>query len=498
MGNKTLTFHQFAFCCAILRLCCAKTLYLHNQFIIVMATIKAFIRSGKKDAFANVRFRLSDGRNIQLFHTSELLVKPSMWDEKKEQYKAKTIIPIHCKSREEFYKDITDRKNLLLQLYTTHKIVSSEQLNQYVDEYINPEKYNTENQKVSLHQRFSNYIEQSYKEGIFGEGRKKHYDVLLRELNRFLIINDLCDIKPIDFTNERLILFRDFLINEYTFVDRYRGLYTGMTARNIPIAPRGQNTVATKLKKIQAYFNELESNDELPVSPFRKLGKQRKAVMMKEQYDEPICLTKNEFIRIQNTDVPEPIQETKDAFLLQCGLGCRISDFQSLSFDNLGIDENIPFIHYLPHKTMKENDTRTEVKTPLMLFALEIIKKYKFEFPILRYVSGERGYNDKIKKLLEYCGIDRLVAAFNETINKNEYRPLYEMASSKLARKTHVDLMNKVQVDKYAAGLHSKNSSAVDRYTNMGVKERFILMCAAFGCEEYRVDSEFKIDITNL
>lgn len=459
-----------------------------------MATVKAFIRSGKKDTFANIRFRLSDGRNIQLFHTSELLVKPSMWDEKKEQYKAKAIIPVHCKSREEFYKDVTDRKNLLLQLYTTQKTESSEQLNQYVDEYLNPEKYNTEKTALCLYDRFSNYIEQSFKDGIFGEGRKRHYDVLLRELNRFLIINDLCNINPVDFTNEKLILFRDFLINEYTFVNKYRGLYVGMTVRNTPTAPRGQNTVATKLKKIQAFFNELESNDELPVSPFRKLGKQRKAVMMKEQYDEPICLTKNEFIKIQNTNVPKPLQETKAAFLLQCSLGCRIGDFQTLSLDNLSIEEGIPFIHYLPRKTMKENDTRTEIKTPLVLFALEIIKKYKFKFPILRYVSGERGYNDKIKMLLEHCGIDRLVAVFNETTNKNEYKPLYEMGSSKLARKTHVDLMNKVQIDKYAAGLHAKNSGAVDRYTNMGVKERFVLMCAAFGCEEYRVDSELRIE----
>ena len=35
-----------------------------------------------------------------------------------------------------------------------------------------------------------------------------------------------------------------------------------MNNRNIPTSPRGQNTVATKLKKLQAFFNELESNDE--------------------------------------------------------------------------------------------------------------------------------------------------------------------------------------------------------------------------------------------
>ena len=33
--------------------------------------------------------------------------------------------------------------------------------------------------------------------------------------------------------------------------------------------------------------------------------------MMKEQYDEPIFLTKAEFIKLQNTDVPSSLQETK-------------------------------------------------------------------------------------------------------------------------------------------------------------------------------------------
>lgn len=59
--------------------------------------------------------------------------------------------------------------------------------------------------------------------------------------------------------------------------------------------------------------------------------------------------------------------------------------------------------------------------------------------------------------------------------------------------KTHVDLMNKVQIDKYAAGLHAKGSGAVDRYTGLGIKERFILMCAAFGCNQYEVDDDLSV-----
>ncbi|GCB36469.1 hypothetical protein [Bacteroides faecalis] len=73
-------------------------------------------------------------------------------------------------------------------------------------------------------------------------------------------------------------------------------------------------------------------------------------------------------------------------------------------------------------------------------------------------------------------------------MSTNEYKPIYEIASSKLARKTSCGFDVIKQIDKFCAGLHAtKNSSAVNRYTNMGLKERFILMCAAFGCEGYNV-----------
>ncbi|MDR0726053.1 MAG: integrase, partial [Prevotellaceae bacterium] len=56
-----------------------------------MPTVKVFIRttSGKKDV--NVRFRYSDGRRIQLFHKSEILINPDVFDKKRECVKAKIV-----------------------------------------------------------------------------------------------------------------------------------------------------------------------------------------------------------------------------------------------------------------------------------------------------------------------------------------------------------------------------------------------------------------------
>jgi len=461
-----------------------------------MTTVKAFIRTGKKDKEVNIRFRLSDGRDVQLFHKSEFMVLPILWDAKNEQYKAKSVIKLE--QRTLFNSSINERKSLILSVYGGDKSLTSEKLEDLIDKHLHPEKYDITNRKESLCEMFQRYVDGWLDTGVIGSGRKKHYDVVIRELTRFFIINGIDGCPVEDFNKDTILKFREFLRTEYKLVDKYPGLYVDMNSRNRPLKERSQNTIAEKLLLLQAFMVELESNDIIPVSPFRKIGKEKEAIM-KQQYDEPIFLTKTEFNAILTKECPESLQRVKDLFIVQCCFGCRIGDFRRFTFDNIAIEEGIPYIHYLPQKTHRDGLIRTEIRTPVIRIAYNVIMKYKGGLPnnaLLPYYpdgNGETGYNYQIKKLLEYYEIDRKVAMFSTTLGANEYKCIYEVASSKLARKTHVDLMNKVQVDKYAAGLHAKNSSAIERYTNMGIKERFILMCAAFGCDEYRVNNTLDI-----
>ena len=56
-----------------------------------MATVTAFIRvSTKKTKEANVRFRLRDGRAVQLLYSSDITVKPEHWNPKKEELKERS------------------------------------------------------------------------------------------------------------------------------------------------------------------------------------------------------------------------------------------------------------------------------------------------------------------------------------------------------------------------------------------------------------------------
>lgn len=460
-----------------------------------MERIIIFKRTTKTEGKIRLRFRLTDGRRVDLYHKSSIEADLKLLE---KQFTIEGFLkPRVSVYDKELLKAITREREAMSRAYAemTEKglPLKNEVFEAVTDKFLYPEKM-ARRAVASLLSRFDIFIRDGYTDGIFGEGRMKHYYVVYHELERFLIINNLDGIIPADFTADHLMRFSRFLRDEYLEVKRHRGLYANVGERNIPKERRSMNTVATKMKKMQAFFNELEDKEEIVKSPFRKMGKERKRSVMKERYDEPVFLYRSEFLKIMEAEVPPTLQETKDVFLLQCAFGCRIGDFQKLAMEKVSVSKDgIPFIHYLPRKTIKEQKDHSEIETPIMRYALDIIKKYRFHFPILKYVSGKSGYNAKIKLLLEHCGIDRQCTVFDEGKNDNDYRPLYELGSSKLCRKTHVDMLNKVQIDKYAAGLHSKGSDAVDRYTTLELRDRFVLMCAAFEQPVYKVDNDLNV-----
>ena len=167
---------------------------------------------------------------------------------------------------------------------------------------------------------------------------------------------------------------------------------------------------------------------------------------------------------------------------MNCCIGCRIGDLLRLTPDKVSVsDDGIPYVHYIPSKTVGKQTTNKEVVTPLIKPALEIIHRTN-----LKLIDGvnlnyaKQRYNKALRNLLEYCGINRLVSLFDPETGDNISKPLYEVATSKLARKTHIDMLNKVQINYYVAGLHSTGSDAVFRYTSLELADRNVLMKAAF------------------
>lgn len=119
----------------------------------------------------------------------------------------------------------------------------------------------------------------------------------------------------------------------------------------------------------------------------------------------------------------------RDLFVLQIYLGMRFGEFFSANIVGDAIE-------YTPTKTGNR-----VVRLLLTGTAKEIIKKYsRPDTQSLVPKLSLPDYNKGIKKVLKEVGIDRVVAIMNPTTGHEEYYPIYEVASSHMARRTFVGL----------------------------------------------------------
>ena len=471
----------------------------HDKFILTMEKIIILKRTnkGKKDEL-QLRFRLRDGRAVDLFYKSNITTTLEKLDKFEDdgELKPKTTV-YDGKLRDE----IKSTKDAILKGYGDCKSqginLDSTKFTERVNKELHPEVVEHTEDKTLLtsFRAFYKQYEELDDNGKNTSLVYRDYQVLDGKLVRYLKIIGQEAIIPKEFSDRVLMDFHHFMVDEYKYAAKakYRHIYKGVLERNIPVKPRSQNTVATEIKKLRTFFIwYAKKNDDLGKTPFERLTDAELTKITAEDYDEAICLTKDEFMSVLDAEVPSTLQETKDLFVLQCNFGARIEDFKKLGMNNISVDPNgIPYLRYLPHKTLRKS--KDDIETPILRYSLDIIKKYRFQFPILKYVTGKSGYNHKIKELLKFCGIDRGCKVYNPKTESNDIIPLWQKASSKLCRKTFVDMMNKAQIDEYAAGLHKKGSGAVKRYTNMGLKDRFNLMCFAFSQPPYAVDENLNV-----
>lgn len=448
--------------------------------------IQIINRTTKTEGEIKLRFRLRDGRNVDLYHKSE--IKANLKDlsrlkpngapkDGKQKYNA------------ELRKKIRDRISILEEVYESHKEdtpLTNEIFEILIDRVLNPDNYmeDDSDKPLTLLDRFQKYLDNN----TFAEVRTREYNLVLRTLERFFKVKGLEDVMIEDFDADMICDFQEFITNEYQYAakKKYAYIYNDMSEHRVPRQVRKQNTTQSMLKMVKAFYQTLEDSDEVPVSPFRKLGKKKRADMLREEYNAPVALTLGEVQKIINTDVPAKLQCVKDAFLLQVALGCRISDYISMNMDFVKVSDGIPYVAYVAKKTGLRTDT------PLPKFAFEIVKRTNLNFPTLKYASGKSGYNKLIKELIQYCGIDREVEVGKEG-SKVLYSPIAEVVSSKTARKTNVTLCADAQIDKAVMGLHEHGSKAIANYDAESLMRKFKIISFAFRQPLYMVDEDLNI-----
>lgn len=347
-------------------------------------------------------------------------------------------------------------------------------LKKVVEKHLHPERYQQESSKKSMYDLWEEYL---FKKNL-SNGRIRGIRVLIRAIARYegFIRATEKDRKDFVFdinkvTKDDIGDFMDYLRNEENLSNEYRHIFKVLLERypsNIEkgkseIKGRGENTVITLMKKLKAFFNWLYESDKTSNRPFDgfKIGT--------EKYGTPYYISVDERNLIARTPMPTKHLETqRDIFIFHCFVGCRVSDLIKLTEAN--ITEGI--LTYTPHKTKDEGEQAVVARVPLHENAIKLIEKYRGtdkKGRLFPFISPQK-YNDAIKEVFTIAGITRNVETRNARTGEMEVRPINEIASSHIARRTFVGNAYRKVSDPNIIGKmsgHVEGSKAFSRYRNI-------------------------------
>ena len=428
-----------------------------------MASVTAFIRvSRKRIDRANVRFRLRDGRNVQLFHASELEINPSDWDATRQEIKAKVLYD--AEKRATFNKAVADRKSMMLEIYNAAMVkedLTSDWLELEINKRLHPEKYIVEEHRQTFFEAYEEFVEKRK----LSDWRVRAIRVVIRALRRYeLYARRTVDSRfVLDLDTVTPLVLRDieeFLRNEYTFFEQYSDIYKAVPESRTP-QPRGQNTINGILTKLRTFFIWANDVGKTTNNPFRNYAVEECV------YGTPFYISIDERNKIYRTNLARHPQlaTQRDIFVFQCLIGCRVGDLYKLTRDNLIGGA----VEYIPRKT-KDGHPVT-VRVPLNTIAREILARYAdYTGPGLFPLIAEQQYNRAIKRIFLAAGLKRKVTILNPLTREPEQRPIWEVASSHLARRAFVGNLYKQVKDPNLVGAlsgHKEGSRAFARYRDI-------------------------------
>ena len=222
--------------------------------------------------------------------------------------------------------------------------------------------------------------------------------------------------------------------------------------------PRGQNTVADLLTRFRAFILWAIDNGYTTNNPFKHFS------IGEIVYGTPIYISNEERNKLLETDLSDDkeVETQRDIFVFQCLVGCRVSDLYKMTYRSIINGA----VEYIPRKT--KEDRPITVRVPLNDTALKLIAKYQdYSRDMLFPFNTEQDYNRKIKIAFQRAGLDRIVTVLDQQTRQEVQRPLYEVASSHMARRTFIGNIYKKVKDPNLVGAlsgHKEGSKAFARY----------------------------------
>ena len=362
-------------------------------------------------------------------------------------------------ARAEFNKAVNDHKSSIIEIYhkaSNKEETTSEWLAAEMDKALHPGKYNLIERQEAFFQTFESFIECRKMSDV----RKQNFRVILRALQRFELYKRWCGSRDYHLTlggitAKTLSEFEEFLRNEHLLAAKYPKIYKAVPETRPP-QQRGQNTlndIFTKLRTFYLWAVEMGMTENNPFKCFS----------VKEcVYGTPYYITIEERNRLYHTRLHRhpSLAVQRDIFVFHCLIGCRISDLYRMTKRNIINGA----IEYVARKTISGRPVT--VRVPLNAIAQEILARYPEGERLLPFIS-EQKYNAAIKRMFLAARLKRPITVINPTTREPDIRPLNEIASSHLARRTFVgNLYKQVKDPSLVSALsgHKEGSRAFARY----------------------------------
>lgn len=353
------------------------------------------------------------------------------------------------------------------------KHLSPDWLTLTIEKYNHPERIKVEEPDKTIYELAEEFLEAKE----YSYDLTRGYKVLIRNLAKYeLYIQrtdnsrkhwtwDIHSATSADIADFHIYLKTESKLQKkypHVFKEIYDTIERDFYERRTPkIVQKGNNTIVTLLKRLRAFFYWLYDTGKTDNRPFEKFK------LPAEKYGTPYYLTVEERNHIAEFDFSfrPGLEIQRDIFVFHCYVGCRVSDLKRLTADN--VINNI--LVYIPQKTQ---ESQSQARVPLSEKALQLIEKYRGADPngrLFPFIS-ETNYNECIKEIVKLSGIDRNVVITNPVTGKEESVPIYEKASSHMARRTFIGAAYKVVKDPNIVGKmsgHVEGSRAFARYRDI-------------------------------
>lgn len=340
----------------------------------------------------------------------------------------------------------------------TKEAVSSQSIYEFFDIYCSSHRI--------AHSREVNY--KTLKSILF---RYEMYEQLVNQRKGFRFI-------PANITAEDILSFREYMKSEKDILESVPSQLDEILESHNAAFPRqrtmskwyginnkSDNYVICMMKKLRGLQKWLRENlNVTDNNPFLGIS-----IGVEQRLSHPIYMSREERNRLACFDLSDNprLAQQRDIFIFQCMTGCRYEDLKALIPDNvIGT-----VLEYMPIKTRRSN-LPAQPRVPLTEDSLRTINRYAgvSKDNKLLPCSSITTYNSDLKMLFKMCGLNRMVFVLDAKNGREVQKPLYDVASSHLARRTFIGISYKMTKDPNIIATmsgHVEGSRAFDRYRDI-------------------------------